>query len=84
MALQKRRRSYGIDGDNESDTDSDRVDISSALTGKRQKHQQVHSIFTADDGDDGLEEVIRETIAKRDVKSGTELLKSMGSSFLVS
>ncbi|KAH9929503.1 ATP-dependent RNA helicase DBP10 [Epithele typhae] len=52
-----------------ADSDEE-IDISSALTGKRVKLTQ-----TDDDGDEDLEKFIRESIIKRDVKEGTELLK---------
>ena len=54
----------------------DEVDISFALTGKRSKATKKTKSFEHDEDDEeGLQEFIRESIAKRDVKEGTELLK---------
>ncbi|EIW63392.1 DEAD-domain-containing protein [Trametes versicolor FP-101664 SS1] len=53
----------------------DEVDISSALTGKRAKVTPRVNSKGADDDDDDLQEFIRESIAKRDVKEGTEMIK---------
>lgn len=53
----------------------DEVDISSALTGKRPKVTPRVNGNGGDDDDDDLQEFIRESIAKRDVKEGTEMIK---------
>ena len=54
-----------------SESDSD-VDITSALTGKKGKRMAEDS-----DGDDfeELEDLIKQSVAKRDVKEGTKMLK---------
>lgn len=49
----------------------DEIDISTALTGKRPKISRVRD----EDDDDDLKDFIRDSITKRDVKEGTELLK---------
>lgn len=48
------------------------IDISSALTGKRPKKPQARGIGNEEDD---LGDMLRESISKRDVKGGTELLK---------
>lgn len=56
----------------------DDIDISTALTGKRPKLSSNLKSSTAhelEEGDGDLQEFIRESIARRDVKEGTELLK---------
>ncbi|KAI0630281.1 DEAD-domain-containing protein [Trametes polyzona] len=53
----------------------DEVDISSALTGKRPKVTPRVVPQDEDEDDEDLQEFIRESIAKRDVKEGTEMLK---------
>ncbi|KAF7315632.1 ATP-dependent RNA helicase DBP10 [Mycena indigotica] len=58
----KRRRE---DSDNESDS----VDIFSALTSKRRKSE------SEDDDEDELGEFIRTSITKRDIKQGTDIVK---------
>ena len=61
----------------EAHSDED-IDISTVLTGKRPKLSSTRRPSTTDivdDDDDDLQEFIRESIAKRDVKEGTELLK---------
>lgn len=79
MSLLKRKRS-GNNSGNFSDADSgDEVDISSALTGKKFKkglYEDLDELPSGEDeDDDGLAEVIERSIVKRNVKSGTELLK---------
>ncbi|KAJ7045551.1 P-loop containing nucleoside triphosphate hydrolase protein [Mycena alexandri] len=64
--LAKRRR----DSDAGS-SGSEHIDISNALTGKRQRTQPEH------DSDDELGDLIRTSIAKRDVKNGTEVVKKV-------
>lgn len=83
MAVQKRKRSLEdvSDLDDFSDADSgDDVDISAALVGKKSKKPtpaagSKQSFGEDDDGDEALEDIIQESITKRNVKSGTELLK---------
>lgn len=78
MAPTKRKHTESDDDFSEVSLDEgfseEDVDISSALTGKRPR---VTPRITgqAEDDDDDLQEFIRESIAKRDVKEGTELLK---------
>ena len=77
MSAHKRKRTPlpdtdGLSSDSEKPFDSD-IDISSALTGRKQKRSHVQQ--TVEDDDDDLQELIRDTISKRDVKGGTQLLK---------
>lgn len=86
MAAVKRKRSEDF---NEGVTTSevepsqysdDEVDISSALVGRKpakaQRRQENVAPFEDDaDEDEGLQELIRESITKRDVKGGTDMLK---------
>jgi ATP-dependent RNA helicase DDX54/DBP10 len=67
--LPKRRRSESHDGS----SDSEHVDISNALAGagKRQRTQ------TERDSDDELGDFIKTSIAKRDIKNGTEVVKKV-------
>ncbi|KAF7361862.1 ATP-dependent RNA helicase DBP10 [Mycena venus] len=67
--LPKRRRS---ESDDES-SDSENIDISAALAGKRQRTlpEPEH------DSDKELGDLIRTSIAKRDIKNGTELVKKV-------
>ena len=62
--------------DEQSDSD---IDISSALVGKKPRLDRKHPAKGEDkddeDDDDALQNIIRESIAKRNVKGGTELLK---------
>lgn len=75
MVSQKRKLSVNEGGvsssadQNDSDLD---VDISSALTNKKPK---TVAYDAADEDEDELQELIRDSIAKRDMKEGTELLK---------
>ncbi|GJE95478.1 ATP-dependent RNA helicase [Phanerochaete sordida] len=65
-----------------SDSDSD-IDISSALTGKKRRKDSssrgprpaAANPAEDDETEEGLQEIIRESIAKRNTKDGTELLK---------
>lgn len=66
MLAPKRRRGEGDDS-----SDSEQIDISNALAGKRQRTQPDH------DSEDELGDFIRTSIAKRDVKNGTELVKKV-------
>ncbi|KAF9227328.1 DEAD-domain-containing protein [Gyrodon lividus] len=84
MMLKKRKRSVEQDEDSDSsfsvvpaDDDDIDVDISSALTGKRTRKELVTGPNTEDDDD--LEEFIHDSIAKRNVKGGTEMLKKIKS-----
>lgn len=86
MAMQKRKRTFDDDSEllDSSDADSgDDIDISSALTGKKSKKAK-HIVDTAEDiskggnnseDDDDIDEIIKESISKRNIKGGTELLK---------
>ncbi|TFY82869.1 hypothetical protein EWM64_g1150 [Hericium alpestre] len=55
------------------------IDISSALAGKKRQKLAIsngNARFAEDDmGDDDLQEMIRDSIAKRDAKEGTEVVK---------
>ncbi|KIJ67811.1 hypothetical protein HYDPIDRAFT_83574 [Hydnomerulius pinastri MD-312] len=91
MAPQKRKRSVKDDDDDEgsdsgfsivqADDDEIDVDISSALTGKRAQKGPVTGSDVGEDDmdDDELEELIHDSIVKRDVKGGTEMLKKIKS-----
>ncbi|KAI0374114.1 DEAD-domain-containing protein [Pilatotrama ljubarskyi] len=81
MAPTKRKHAESVESDGdfsevsmEDAYSGDEVDISSALTGKRPK-VTPRIAPQEDDDDEDLQEFIRESIAKRDVKEGTELLK---------
>lgn len=87
MALQKRKRDEEwLDDDvvsqSESNDESD-IDISSALTGKKRRKETLSrgprpnpaELEDEDESEGDLKEIIRESIAKRNVKGGTELLK---------
>ncbi|KAJ6586958.1 P-loop containing nucleoside triphosphate hydrolase protein [Mycena vulgaris] len=67
MLASKRRRSENEDGS----SDSEQVDISLALAGKRQRTQPEH------DSDEELGALIRTSIAKRDMKNGTNVVKKV-------
>ena len=54
---------------------NEEVDISAVLAGKKSRREYRHITSKEEDDDDDLEDIIRESIAKRDVKGGTELLK---------
>ncbi|KAF5385833.1 hypothetical protein D9615_002245 [Tricholomella constricta] len=77
MVGPKRKRSDDIEGDHysevsasyERDSSDHEIDISNALSGKKAK------IARADLSDDELKDFLQETIAKRDVKSGTNVVK---------
>lgn len=53
------------------------VDISGALTGKRPRKDVPIENYTGDD--DGIEELIHDSITKRNMKGGTEMLKKIKS-----
>ncbi|PIL36115.1 transporter [Ganoderma sinense ZZ0214-1] len=80
MVAAKRKRAEPPQSDSEAEYSEvslgseDEIDISSALTGKRPRVAAKSKKLEADDDED-LQEFIRESIAKRDVKEGTELLK---------
>jgi ATP-dependent RNA helicase DDX54/DBP10 len=67
--LSKRRR----DESEDESSDSEHIDISNALAGKRQRTlpDPEH------DSDDELGDLIRTSIAKRDIKNGTEVVKKV-------
>ncbi len=80
MVSAKRKRAEPVDTDSEAEYSEvslgseDEIDISSALTGKRPR--VASKLMAADvEDDEDLQYFIRESIAKRDVKDGTELLK---------
>ncbi|EGN99725.1 hypothetical protein SERLA73DRAFT_88322 [Serpula lacrymans var. lacrymans S7.3] len=82
MMLQKRKRN--VEDDQESDSSGfsivqalseDEIDISSALTGKKLLRDAPTSIEADGEDDDDLKDIIHNSIAKRNVKGGTELLK---------
>ncbi|OSD06788.1 DEAD-domain-containing protein [Trametes coccinea BRFM310] len=82
MPPTKRKHSESIDSDDgfsevslDDGHSEDEVDISSALTGKRPRITPRVVPQEDDEDDEDLQEFIRESIAKRDVKEGTELLK---------
>lgn len=71
MSMTKRARSDSIDS-SQSNSDVARdygMDISSALVGKGKGKQDL-------DDDDDLRDLLRDTIAKRNVKGGTQVLKN--------
>lgn len=79
-----RKRKVPIQSGSESDSSGyslvqvvsdDEIDISSALTARTPKNAGKQKEIDGDDNDEDLHEMIRASIAKRDVKSGTELLK---------
>lgn len=78
MALSKRKRTHEKDEDDAafslddgvSESDSD-VDISSALVGKKPRLQQSDH----EEDDEELQEIIRQSISKRNKKGGTDMLK---------
>jgi ATP-dependent RNA helicase DDX54/DBP10 len=81
MTLQKRKRSVEDEEDSDfsvvqADDDID-IDISSALTGKPARKGPLTGPNTDDDDDDELQEFIHDSIAKRNVKGGTEMLKKI-------
>ena len=82
MAVQKRKYS-SEDSEAESSTASSsrnsvsdhEVDITSALTGKRTKSSDSNLNLEDDDDYEELEALIKESVARRDKKEGTKLLK---------
>ncbi|OAX39981.1 DEAD-domain-containing protein [Rhizopogon vinicolor AM-OR11-026] len=85
MASQKRKRIAQEEQDTHSDclevpiaSDDDfDVDISSTLTGKRPRRDDPENQSEHDDDD--IEELIHDSITKRNVKGGTEMLKKIKS-----
>lgn len=86
MAALKRRRSFEdnedsddfVEGSSQNSASEDEVDISSALTGKKKtKYATIEEDGNvSDEGDfEELEDLIRQSVAKRDKKEGTKLLK---------
>lgn len=87
MVLQKRKRSFDDDVElvDSSDAESGNdVDISSVLTGKKSKKskhrapevsEELEGADDASTDDEGLGELIKGSISKRNIKGGTELLK---------
>ena len=80
MVSVKRKRTGPEETDSEAEYSEvslgseDEIDISSALTGKRPRVASKSKTLVIEDEED-LQDFIRESIAKRDVKEGTELLK---------
>lgn len=78
MLSQKRKRSGDVDDDHYSEVSAsfeqaqsdDEIDISSALTGKKAKLAR-----NTEESDDDFNEFLQESIAKRDIKGGTEVVK---------
>jgi ATP-dependent RNA helicase DDX54/DBP10 len=78
MLSQKRKRAGEVDDDHYSEVSAsfeqahsdDEIDISSALAGKKAKLRQ-----NAEESDDGFNEFLQESISKRDIKGGTEVVK---------
>ncbi len=81
--LSKRKRPAESDDEDDEfsiasrDDSDDEIDISSALTGKRprQDSNKMRKGAHDDEDEDELQDIIRDSISKRDVKGGTELLK---------
>lgn len=88
MGLKRKRSSKAKDEPTSADSESgfeevaaseDELDIFSSLTGakkKKQKETAKEEQSSQEDGDDD-DEVIRESMAKKRAKDGTELLKKM-------
>lgn len=84
MVSQKRKRTASSDDDSDGSgysivraASDEEIDIFSALAGKKPRNtgKEKKSDFNTDDSDDDLQQMIQESIAKRNVKSGTEVLK---------
>src|ERR1700691_349801 len=82
MVSQKRKRS--VQSGNESDSSGysivqaaldEEIDISCALAGKNWRSTVKQQEIDVADSDDGLQEMIQTSIAKRNIKGGTEVLK---------
>lgn len=74
MLAQKRNRVRGAHGDSSDKSaffSDDEIDISSALTGKRAKLAPI----TDENDDDDLQHFLQESISRRDVKTGTDIVK---------
>ncbi|KAI0342126.1 DEAD-domain-containing protein [Trametopsis cervina] len=78
MSVQKRKRSSDCESLSGVESQDD-IDISSALTGKKNKKtlrtSYVPETLGADANEEELNDIIRKSIAKRNVKGGTDLLK---------
>lgn len=80
MPSQKRKRD-GQFSDYESDhsvanvSSDDEFDISSALTGKNLPKSKHRALEIDDVDDQDLRDIIQDSIAKRNVKGGTDVLK---------
>jgi ATP-dependent RNA helicase DDX54/DBP10 len=79
--LRKRARSEETNSEDSSSNHSqilsdDAVDISSSLTGKRRKHVERAENLEGDDPEE-FSRFLREAIAKRDIKEGTQVVKNM-------
>lgn len=79
MLAHKRKRPVATDDISDSGASSpveqafsdDEIDISSALTGKK----KARTIQQGEDSDDELNDLIQKSIAKRDIKGGTDVVK---------
>jgi len=77
MLAQKRKRTRSPDTDHSSElsetfTDNE-VDISSALTGKGAR--VAPTVEESDNDDLDLQHFLKESISRRDIKAGTEIVK---------
>ncbi|GLB37444.1 putative DBP10CT (NUC160) domain containing protein [Lyophyllum shimeji] len=78
MAGPKRKRADDVEDDHYSEVSAsyecrssdDEIDISHALSGKKAKVARP-----SDSSDDDLQDFLQETVAKRNIKSGTEVIK---------
>jgi ATP-dependent RNA helicase DDX54/DBP10 len=85
MASRKRNRVIEEEEETNSDfslvqpasDDEFDVDISGALTGKRPRKDVPIENYSGDD--DGIEELIHDSIVKRNMKGGTDMLKKIKS-----
>ncbi|KAH9839516.1 ATP-dependent RNA helicase DBP10 [Rhodofomes roseus] len=85
MVSSKRKRSFNAVEEAASSADEfeqyseDEVDISSALVGRKpakaQRLERNSQALQDDEDDEELQELIRESISKRDIKGGTDILK---------
>lgn len=59
------------------DLSDDAVDISSALTGKKRKIAEQPNDLEDDDDPEEFSRFLQESIAKRDIKEGTQVVKNI-------
>lgn len=78
------KRKWTADQGEESDTSGysivhaaseDEIDISSALAGKKPSNAGKQKQIEDEDSDNGLQDMIRDSIAKRNVKGGVDVVK---------